>query len=272
VTVDPSQATAPSTTIVTPPNTKTASPTATTNTPEIITTPPTTVDTASLTENEDLEIPREQVLPTPHPREWFVAQAAATAAANAVTASAVTTAATAANAVNEEGEAHETDPDADLFEENFDPNELARDLAEEDHDGRHRARWNQYLQDKPALIGTTVKPSNKMVWTVREDVAKSEVPDNDREQKEVGVKNFDFNNKTISTPDGSKRVDLLELLIHLWPCDWMEQLHELNTRIVKNNDDKRANRRNSAWRDVNEISEHEFWTFFGIMLVARLEG
>ena len=153
-TVNPSQAPAPSQS-----TTVASLPTATTNThPEIIRTPPPAVDTASLSDDEQLEIPREQLLPTPHSREWFVAQAAATAAATAVAASAVTTTtgATAANAVTaeeEEGqEAHETDPDAELSEENFDPNELARDLAEEDHDGRHRARWNQYLQDKHQLL------------------------------------------------------------------------------------------------------------------------
>ena len=43
-------------------------------------------------------------------------------------------------------------------------------------------------------------------------------------------KNFDFNNKTVKNDsDKNKhRINFLDLLIHLWPGDWEQQLEMIN--------------------------------------------
>lgn len=56
----------------------------------------------------------------------------------------------------------------------------------------------------------------------------------------------------------------MELLIYLWPGDWRQQLNNLNKRIALDNRQKR--------KLIKPISEHEFWVFWGLILLARIEG
>lgn len=86
-----------------------------------------------------------------------------------------------------------------------------------------------------------------------------------------GVKGFDFNKKTVVAPDGkNKRINLLALIQHLWPGNWELQLSTLNQRIEESNNNLRS--ATATFRACRLISPHEFWVFWGLLIVARLEG
>ena len=58
--------------------------------------------------------------------------------------------------------------------------------------------------------------------------------------------------------------------MHLWPGDWRAQLKCMNSRIrAINQQKKRGSRR---VRGMNEVSEQEFWIFWGLIIVARVMG
>jgi hypothetical protein len=127
------------------------------------------------------------------------------------------------------------------------------------------------------LIGTNVVAGNRnksLTWQVRRDVLKSEVPE-DKEFDKVGICNFNFNNKTEPAPSGDpreRRINLLHLLIHLWPGNWQEQLNALNTHIRTKNEKAKSEKRYGRAKVVREISEREFWVWWGIVITARIEG
>ena len=88
---------------------------------------------------------------------------------------------------------------------------------------------------------------------------------------ELGVKGFDFGDKGVPEDRGkSHRINLHDLMIHLWPGDWKDQLSFMNGMI----EDKECAERDagSSMKKMSLISEREFWIFFGLMLAARLEG
>ena len=83
----------------------------------------------------------------------------------------------------------------------------------------------------------TIKSGNKTVdWKVIKDVKEDGIPLSKKNLK-IGIKGFDFNKITIKsgTKGNCRRISLLQLLIHLWPGDWKEQLKMLNTLIVEDN-------------------------------------
>ena len=193
---------------------------------------------------------------------------------NAATA-ALAAAVNAAVETVEENE--EADPDLQLEDDVYDPNSILLDMMEDRRDGRHLQRYAEYLQEKLALVGKEVivrsSGNRNQVWKVRHDVKKEEAVD--KEYKEVGVKGFDFNkNKVKCGPrNANTRINFLKLLIHLWPGDWREQVRQLNLRIKLDNAAKRARANNRGYvRLVQEISEREFWIFWGIIIKARLHG
>jgi len=64
----------------------------------------------------------------------------------------------------------------------------------------------------------------------------------------------------------------------LWPGNWKDQLNNVNNKIKKHNMELKAKKRQVAsifnknhWV-VKEITENELWTFFGIMVMARVVG
>lgn len=156
-----------------------------------------------------------------------------------------------------------------------DPHEIAEDLHQDDCTGRTLQREEMYNNEKPRLIGeqVAVGPANsKLTWTVREDIMMEECP-GPTQYKKIGVKNFDFQQFTVTCPDGkNKRINFLELLIHLWPGNWRKQLQLLNERIVRDNVEKSNTKRHGRYRQMELISEREFWIWWGIIIVARLEG
>ena len=170
----------------------------------------------------------------------------------------------------------EGDADEEEFELRIDPESIMVDLLEEAvDDDRHLRLREQYIAEKAALVGKTirVKPSNSresVNWKVISNVSNSQsVFQNEFE--EVGVKDFDFANTT-EWHKRNKRTNFLDLLIHLWPGDWREQLRRLNLRIRLDNRVKKQAGRMRYPRLIKEISENEFWIFWGIMLSARTYG
>ena len=167
----------------------------------------------------------------------------------------------------------ETTETADLepeHEEVFDPQSIVRDIIEDDRNGRNLRLCEQYEQAKTNLIGSQVQTSAGLTWIVRGNVLHTEVEPVD--STVVGVRNFDFNNKRMKTSRGLTRINFLDLLCHLWPGDWRVQLTTLNHRIHEDYKEKVRMTRHGRVKKVHEITEREFWVFWGILLAARLEG
>ena len=76
-------------------------------------------------------------------------------------------------------------------------------------------------------------------WTVIEDINQSNVP-TIGEYHQIGIVQFDFAKliMTHGAPRQFKRIDFLDLLMHLWPGDWQAQLKYMNCRIRAVNEEK----------------------------------
>ena len=90
-----------------------------------------------------------------------------------------------------------------------------------------------------------------------------------------GIAGFDFseNNRTITIDNHcgrARRINILDLVIHLWPGDWTEQLERLNQHIQKKNDENEKTFRRS--KKISFISEREWWYFWGIIAACRVTG
>jgi hypothetical protein len=128
----------------------------------------------------------------------------------------------------------EQDPNTAMEEERYDPQSVIEDIREDLADGRHSFRFQQYISEKPELIGKDVP------------TGKGNKPA-DQEFKNNGICNFDFNNTTEPSPSRDprgRRINFLSLLIHLWPGKWQEQLKQLNGRIRLENEEGRRSTRN----------------------------
>ena len=141
---------------------------------------------------------------------------------------------------------------------------------------RHVALFQRYLSEKKQLVDNNTvvevgKGSKKLTWTVREDVKRDECPGTEFYWKDIGVRGFDFGRRTVEVTNKKlkrKRINFFDLLTHLWPGEWKKQLSYLNERIgkdlQKNNQDRATSKK--------FISEHEFFVFFALLIVARLYG
>ena len=66
-----------------------------------------------------------------------------------------------------------------------------------------------------------------------------------------------------------KRINFLDLLIHLWPGDWRVNLQLLNRKMAERRHElKRKNNKKGS----KEVSEKEWWIFWGIIISARVLG
>ena len=167
----------------------------------------------------------------------------------------------------ENGTADNVEPEQ---EEVFDPQSIVRDILEDDRNGRNLTLRQEYERAKTDLIGSEVQTSAGLTWTVRGDVLPSE--GNSVSDSLIGIRNFDFNHKRMKAGRGLVRINFLDLLIHLWPGDWRAQLTEVNHRIHNDYKQKVSATRHGRVKKVHEVTEREFWVFWGIILVARLEG
>jgi Transposase IS4 len=176
----------------------------------------------------------------------------------------------------ENSETIEEEDDNDESNDRFDPQATIMDILQEERSGRMIERQQRYEKEKKELISNQIevgpKKGPKLTWTVTNDIKKEDVPTSS-EFNTIGIKNFDFRNSVVVCPDGkNKRINFLDLLIHLWPGDWLLQLQYMNKRIIDNNNEATTNKRGNRYQKICEISPQEFWKFIGIMLVARIEG
>ena len=174
------------------------------------------------------------------------------------------------NGNNTQQESDETNNEPEQ-EEVFDPDSIVCDIVDDDQNGRNLTLLERYTQEKRNLIGTQVTTAAGLTWTIRDDILETEVEDD--YDSVMGVKNFDFNKKKVKSNNrGQTRINFLDLLIHLWPGDWREQLTQLNHRISENYKEKVRATRHGRVKKVQEITEREFWVFWGIIVAARLDG
>jgi hypothetical protein len=184
------------------------------------------------------------------------------------------------------------DPDVEEQDDRFDVEtdfELYNpdDIAEYEGD-RHARKWSRYELEKANVMGNEVSVgtgAKKITWKVRQDIKASDV--SIAEFPDVGVCDFDFNStrsdKTRTNgwknpknyrKQKKKRISFLDLLIHLWPGKWEEQLDRMNGRVEAHNQEQMQKKRNvgQRYKKVKEITKHEFWIFFGSMVTARVYG
>jgi len=168
-------------------------------------------------------------------------------------------------------------PDEDLEEDGMDPYVLYKEFLQDFRQPSDSIQRSLiYRREKTGLLGkeVVVKPRSSacgLTWKVIPDVKKSTTV-SEVEYTEIGVRNFLFNNKTIPSGHPSLRqyrINFLDLLIHLWPGNWQDQLHDLNERIRMDMDASLGRRRRRGSQVVKEISQHEFWVFWGIVVAAR---
>ena len=150
---------------------------------------------------------------------------------------------------------------------------ITEDTASDNYLARRRA----CIAEKRDLIGTQVVVNSvgceTLSWVVREDITKNESPvDTDFRVNGLCAFNFSHTPKQFASTR-KERIDFLELLIKLWPGDWEEQLQEVNRRIRAANDDERQSvRKTKKPKLMKEVSQHEFWVFWGLILAARACG
>ena len=161
---------------------------------------------------------------------------------------------TIAQAAVEDANARRVDPNVlEAEDDRFDvANDLelynSDDIAEYNGD-RHARKWTNYELKKGTLIDDEVSVgvgacARKITWKVRFNIKKSDVdPVSSEEFPDVDVCDFDFSAqngtmKTTANPKKKKykkqkkqRINLLSLLIHLWPGRWEDQLERMNNRV-----------------------------------------
>ena len=169
----------------------------------------------------------------------------------------------------------EGDPDAEEVEDVFDQ---ATDLPADGNDNIALQRHAQYQQEKRQLFGETVncspsKSRESINWKCIPGISKTPCNSPPKEFAKIGIKYFDFNKLEVKRRGHPKRINLLKLLIHLWPGNWKAQVARLNLRIRADNRAKQQSSRTYAQkRLMRDITHHEFWVFWGVTLTARTKG
>ena len=158
------------------------------------------------------------------------------------------------------------------------------DIAEYEGD-RHARKWTSYELAKAALTDDEVvvgAGARKITWKVRGDIKESDLdPLSLSEFADVGICDFDFTapatdkTKTSGWKNPKKyrkhkkrRINFLDLLIHLWPGKWEEQLQRMNERVEVQNLEQSQKHRHAGqrYKKLKEITKNEFWVFFGLMV------
>jgi hypothetical protein len=182
--------------------------------------------------------------------------------------------------VNESSESPKDDTIDDLRLEGdhaFDETRVLRDIMEwEPSFDKYQSATNKYLEEKAKIINDKLevvvgKGVKRTTWGVVDDVKESDLPVPVAHFKQIGIRGFDFSRKPTEEGGDSRKMrnNFLELIIHMWPGNWKEQLDYVNLRI----EELQVKLQASGDKKVLKIiSENEFWRFFGLLLAARLEG
>ena len=90
---------------------------------------------------------------------------------------------------------------------------------------------DRYVRDRKSV--TVGNREVQKTWTHVESIEGEEPQD----YTNIGVVGFNFNYKHDSKQNGKKkRINFMDLLIHLWPGDWRKHLSKLNIEIGKENE------------------------------------
>lgn len=97
-------------------------------------------------------------------------------------------------------------------------------------DDKYTQSRMKYISEKLEQMGNVAKVTAGILarvttWTVVGDIMGKDVPQSIERHQDIGIEDFDFNEKEVSSRRGRKyeRIDLLRLLIHLWPGPYKEQ-------------------------------------------------
>ena len=125
--------------------------------------------------------------------------------------------------------------------ENFDPNQIIQEILVHETGDKHTTARLKYQSEKAKVIGEKIQVpygNSVLEWEVIGDVKESDYPWPKERHKQVGVCGFDFFKfEVLKRKYG--RINLLRLIIHLWPGDWEEQLKEVNDRLSEEGQNKK---------------------------------
>jgi hypothetical protein len=136
------------------------------------------------------------------------------------------------------------------------------DGTKDDRDNFWSARQTEAKAKIASLIGkkVTVKNNNNRGGSNYErTVVESESIDADEfkaEYENIGAHSLDWEGKGLN---------LMDVLLRLWPSDWRDQLSQLNKMLLA---DMRRTSRSNFRMAVKEITEEEFWIFIALLLAA----
>ena len=153
--------------------------------------------------------------------------------------------------------------DAEELEEDNHPN-LDLPPPEEPVDessSKYRLKKAKYEKEKLEIIERGYKVSCKdgRVWKAVENL----IPDMEvTETDYVGVQRYEFERLCGGNKVGDHHA-LMDLFALLWPGDWKDQMDNINSRI--------SNKRKNG-KDIDHISQCEFWKFMGIMIISASIG
>ena len=113
------------------------------------------------------------------------------------------------------------------------------------------------------------KGCRPFAWKITKGIKRQEVGW-DVEFRGTGVCGFNFkcNPKKLFGPKRLRsRIDFHQLLIHLWPGNWREQLKSLNRSVREENNCSQAVGKTTFKK---EISPSEFWVVCSVLFAARV--
>lgn len=153
--------------------------------------------------------------------------------------------------------------DAEELEEDNHPN-LDLPPPEEPVDessSKYRLKKAKYEKEKSEIIehGYKVACKDGRVWKAVEN----SIPDKEvTELDYVGVQGYEFERLCGENKVGDHHA-LMDLFSLLWPGDWKDQMDNINNCITN----KQKN-----GKDIDHISQCEFWKFMGIMIISASIG
>ncbi len=156
------------------------------------------------------------------------------------------------------------------------------DVVENITSGVYQKRREECERKKLELIEscspvTCKSGSNELVWVVIPDSIAEEPP---IEFPTIGVREMEwgkfadlaaFGKASLKGKVAMERPQpYLDLLLTLWPGDWVKQLQQLNSAIEKNPQSK-AKQKHSV-SQIKAVSPNEFFVFIGIIIISGAIG
>jgi hypothetical protein len=150
----------------------------------------------------------------------------------------------------------------------------------EDNDGKKHWLVNFLANTQNELEPEAMRPqrlalvaqseAQAYIWTLVED-SEPELANPTPEEyiDGIGLVGFDFDAAFKDHSNKEYSYPYLKLLQKMWPGDWKQQQRQLNIKIAAENT---SNSGNKNWRDINPVSQQEWWVFIGILISAGPQG